>query len=94
MASYGRRHRTYPAGSTRKRPGCFPGPACDEGASGRRAAPRRAPAPARDRSPADGARGGQPDWALSFIAPQPCQRSTSSQALTLGRSRFGYAFPV
>ncbi|PPS72489.1 hypothetical protein BZZ08_07097 [Streptomyces sp. MH60] len=36
----------------------------------------------------------QPDWELSFSAPQPCQRSTSIQALTRGRSRFGYGLPV
>ncbi len=28
-------------------------------------------------------------WSLSFIAPQPCQRSTSTQALTRGRTRSG-----
>ncbi|CAL9366288.1 hypothetical protein SUDANB146_05747 [Streptomyces sp. enrichment culture] len=36
---------------------------------------------------------GQPDWSLSFIAPQPCHRSTSTQALTRRRSRSGYSEP-
>jgi len=47
--------------------------------------------------PAPGTAGGavrQPDWELSFSSPQPCQRSTSIQALTRGRSRFGYGLPV
>lgn len=46
------------------------------------------------RSPCGGADGvagrSQPmAWSLSFISPHPCQRSTSIQALTRGRTRFG-----
>src|SRR5690606_4130183 len=51
--------------------------------------------PGRER-PGSSRRGsGQEEGcAVSFIRPQPCQRSTSTQALTRARSRFGYGSPV